>query len=107
METLNKNKEEIEKILKEIERLEENPTDDYIDYSHLDIERKGFKERIETSIEWCEDWIEKCEAKILFLVSSPSKEINGYSGNQILKVIRQEKGQLQTHLTWLKEQENR
>lgn len=89
MEALNKNKEEIEKILKEIK---EN--------SHWETERErlesAYQERIKTSILWGEDEIEFLENY---------REIN----SDILSPITFQSRikQLQTHLNWLNEQEKK
>jgi len=120
MEITNKNKEEIEKILKEIEENFQRRLKDYAQYEKegtlgvynrseeelrkwikeefsetiwYPILKNKLQERIKTSIQWCKDEIEFLEC---FELGSGSK-----AGLEIMK----RKIQFRNHLTWLKEQE--
>ena len=100
-----KNKEEIEKILKDIENVCFG-----IERVHLIASRNA---TIKTSIQWCEDEIEKCNTILTALNNTASypefKIFKEYKGVKIYldSLIRTtfDIEQLQTHLTWLKEQE--
>jgi len=100
---MNKNKEEIEKILKGCgEEFLLKTTDNDVscicgNYYMSSIKlcptcERAKQERIKTSILWCEDEIE-------FLNRKKGKWVLDYDESNRIK-------QLQTHLKWLKEQEN-
>lgn len=99
---INKNKEEIEKIKKEMNHM----FDSGIDYKYVRQLVIQLDERIKTSILWCKDEIELIESVIDGIVLDDNIEIDINEINLKLKISLKNKiSQLQTHLKWLKEQE--
>ena len=105
---INKNKEEIEKILKKIEKRAK-----FLTFHNKSIQRQmrmcdfelrdlmlQLQERIKTSIEWCEDEIEFLENLTMPLINnSMDSKIN----QRFYKEFEEKKEQLQSHLKWLKQ----
>ena len=109
---IDKNKEEIGKIDKEIEKLKpcvdfygqtptltKDNTEEFIKYCEL---KKARQERIKTSIQWCEDEIEFLKDKFIILNTSENDELDA---GIVRDEIEERLQQLQNHLTYQKEQE--
>lgn len=104
MEAINKNKEEIEKIDEEIVDCQK-PIQECIFCQIADGKKQ---ERIKTSILWCEDEIERWTPYLNFMDISIKDEPKTFKIK--MKLIQDGYNyleQLQTHLTWLKEQEKK
>ncbi len=91
---ITKNKETIEKIEKEIN-----------EYTNTNLLQKTIKEtkrneRIQTSIEWCEAWLERLKIMKLGL----KRKEDSWTFKTLLQ-IEEDKKQLQSHLKWLKQKE--
>ena len=106
METLNKNKEEIEKLYNEMKECEKNwkTPQDNMKWTKRNADwfmsRWCYFERIKTSILWCEDEILSLEYLSRQMISANNMKATRTEVEIILQ-------QLQTHLIYLKEQEKK
>ena len=95
---INKNKEEIEKIEREInQRVKDKENKSFSNTEQMNdllliIARANFKERIKTSIEWCEDEIEFLEEFNEFYKLSRQHVIN-VECKFCLRKLKQKRGQ--------------
>lgn len=107
---INKNEEEIEKILKDLEKVSGEWLEDLED----EIKTK-LQERIKTSILWCEDEIEFIENHVYYDNEPCRFDHHGYCQDHHTcgddkcsnEIILNRLQQLQSHLNWLKEQEKK